>query len=69
MGEDCEKTVFLNIFFVAQSLSPGYVKTEIIPEEMKKFMTDMPALEAEDISAGILYVLGTPPRVQVNCFY
>jgi hypothetical protein len=27
---------------------------------------NMPLLEAEDISQGVLYVLGTPPRVQVR---
>jgi hypothetical protein len=27
---------------------------------------NLPLLEAEDISQGILYVLGTPPRVQVS---
>jgi hypothetical protein len=28
--------------------------------------SNMPFLEVEDISQGVLYVLGTPPRVQVN---
>ncbi|XP_041768717.1 farnesol dehydrogenase-like [Anopheles merus] len=46
------------------SVSPGAVKTEIldgvtIPEEM-------PMLEAEDISAAVLYAIGTPPHVQVH---
>uniref|UniRef100_A0A182WII2 Dehydrogenase n=1 Tax=Anopheles minimus TaxID=112268 RepID=A0A182WII2_9DIPT len=46
------------------SISPGGVRTEIfdnvsIPE-------DMPMLESEDISAAVLYVIGTPPHVQVH---
>ncbi|XP_052860259.1 farnesol dehydrogenase-like [Anopheles cruzii] len=46
------------------SISPGLVRTEIIPDSMKT--ADYPILEAEDIADGVLYVLGTPPRVQVH---
>lgn len=28
----------------------------------------MPFLEAEDIAEAVLYVLGTPPRVQVHTY-
>ena len=45
-----------------QSLSPGTVETEMVPEEYLKIR---PALKAEDIAAGVLYVLGAPPHVQV----
>ncbi|XP_055623913.1 farnesol dehydrogenase-like [Toxorhynchites rutilus septentrionalis] len=46
------------------SISPGTVKTEIIPnlEESEGF----PMLQSEDIAAAVLYVLGTPPHVQVH---
>jgi NADP+-dependent farnesol dehydrogenase len=53
-----------------QSLSPGAVKTEIIvasghtnfdPELLKQ----MPWLESKDIADAVLYILGTPPHVQV----
>ncbi|XP_055612045.1 farnesol dehydrogenase-like [Uranotaenia lowii] len=44
------------------SISPGAVKTEII----EGLPLDFQMLEPEDISAGVLYVLGTPPRVQVH---
>ena len=46
-----------------QSLSPGLVETEMIPED---FLKMRPALKAEDIAAGVLYVLGAPPHVQVR---
>ncbi|XP_058835435.1 farnesol dehydrogenase-like [Topomyia yanbarensis] len=46
------------------SISPGVVKTEILPQEM--LTQDIPMLEADDIADAILYVLGTPPRVQVH---
>jgi NADP-dependent 3-hydroxy acid dehydrogenase YdfG len=46
-----------------QSLSPGLVETEFIPEEYLKMS---PALNPEDIAAGVLYVLGAPPHVQVR---
>ncbi|XP_053689237.1 farnesol dehydrogenase-like [Sabethes cyaneus] len=46
------------------SISPGGVRTEIIPEE---FLTaEMPMLESEDIAEAVLYVVGTPPHVQVH---
>lgn len=50
-------------------ISPGYVKTEFqasagldLPEEY----AESPSLIAEDISDAILYVLGTPSRVQIK---
>ncbi|EAT40616.1 AAEL007669-PA [Aedes aegypti] len=46
------------------SISPGAVKTEIIPEAMRN--GKFPMLEAEDISEAVLYALGTPPRVQIQ---
>jgi hypothetical protein len=46
-----------------QSLSPGVVETEMVPEEILKMS---PALKPEDIAAGVLYVLGAPPHVQVR---
>lgn len=46
------------------SISPGAVKTDILPSEALN--AGMPMLEAEDIAGAILYVLGTPPRVQVH---
>ena len=39
------------------------VATEIIPEEALKIR---PHLKAEDIAAGVAYVLGAPPHVQVR---
>jgi len=48
------------------SVSPGGVRTEIIPKEMFELQPDFPVLESEDISAAVLYVLGTPPHVQVH---
>ncbi|KAI8124096.1 hypothetical protein FF38_00969 [Lucilia cuprina] len=44
------------------SVSPGLVDTEIVPDIYKK----MQMLKAEDISAGVMYCLSTPPHVQVH---
>lgn len=56
-----------------QSISPGLVNTEIIPEEQRKIIEKikMPILEASDVSNAVLYVLSTPPHVQVifQCFF
>uniref|UniRef100_A0A182SKY5 Dehydrogenase n=1 Tax=Anopheles maculatus TaxID=74869 RepID=A0A182SKY5_9DIPT len=46
------------------SISPGVVRTEMVPEG-KQFQ-DTPMLEAEDIVGAILYALGTPAHVQVH---
>jgi len=46
-----------------QSVSPGLVETEMPPED---FFNMSPALKSEDIAAGVLYVLGAPPHVQVR---
>ncbi|XP_049547185.1 farnesol dehydrogenase-like [Anopheles darlingi] len=46
------------------SISPGLVSTESVPDSMKTDGT--PILEPEDIADAVLYVLGTPPRVQVH---
>jgi NADP+-dependent farnesol dehydrogenase len=53
-----------------QSISPGAVKTEILiasghqdlEPEMSK---NIPFLESKDIADAVLYILGTPPHVQV----
>ncbi|GAB0095663.1 hypothetical protein DMENIID0001_110680 [Sergentomyia squamirostris] len=46
------------------SISPGLVRTELPP---KSFIEENSAiLEPQDISQSILYVLGTPPHVQVH---
>ncbi|XP_062558607.1 farnesol dehydrogenase-like [Armigeres subalbatus] len=46
------------------SISPGGVRTEIGGDA--EIPAEWPILEAEDISEAVLYVLGTPPRVQVH---
>ncbi|XP_052897702.1 farnesol dehydrogenase-like [Anopheles moucheti] len=46
------------------SISPGLVNTEAVPDAMKVGQT--PILEPEDIADAILYVLATPPRVQIH---
>lgn len=53
-----------------QSLSPGGVKTEFLiasgNQDFDPEMFDqMPLLESKDIADAVLYILGTPPHVQV----
>ncbi|EAT37326.1 AAEL010677-PA [Aedes aegypti] len=46
------------------SISPGVVKTEIVRGLHSS--EEFPMLESEDIAQAVLYVLGTPPHVQVH---
>jgi len=55
-------SILLSTFLLLQSISPGLVETEMAPEE---YMRKCPYLQPEDIAAGVLYVLGAPPHVQV----
>ncbi|XP_055695282.1 farnesol dehydrogenase-like [Lutzomyia longipalpis] len=48
------------------SVSPGAVKTEMMPDDVEERLGKIPFLEAEDISQSVLHVLGTPPRVQIH---
>lgn len=48
-----------------QSISPGAVDTEIFSTEMADVLKDC-MLKSEDISSAVMYVLGTPPHVQVT---
>lgn len=47
-----------------QSVSPGAVRTEILGDAILEVLKDR-ILNPEDISAGVLFVLSTPPHVQV----
>lgn len=53
------------------SISPGYVKSEFFvgkqwPTEFVEVLKSSPNLEVEDVANAVLYVLGTPPHVQVH---
>ncbi|XP_055380489.1 farnesol dehydrogenase-like [Condylostylus longicornis] len=49
------------------SISPGAVDTDIFPEECADMIkSTMPLLKSEDVSNAVLYVLGTPPHVQIH---
>ncbi|XP_069683485.1 farnesol dehydrogenase-like [Periplaneta americana] len=53
------------------SISPGTVKTEIaeasgFPLELTEAFKDTPYLEPKDIAHAVLYVLSTPPNVQIH---
>lgn len=42
------------------------METEIFSPEHLEVVKDMPHLKSEDIAAAVVYVLGTPPHVQVK---
>ncbi|XP_069683496.1 farnesol dehydrogenase-like [Periplaneta americana] len=53
------------------SVSPGAVRTEFglaagATPEMLEAYKDIPILESEDVADAVLYVLGTPPHVQIH---
>jgi NADP+-dependent farnesol dehydrogenase len=55
---------------MSQSLSPGGVKTEFFIASGREvpdaaLLYQLPLLESQDIADAVLYVLGTPPHVQV----
>ena len=55
---------------MSQSLSPGGVKTEFLIASGREvpdaeLLYQVPLLESQDIADAVLYVLGTPPHVQV----
>ncbi|XP_065082198.1 farnesol dehydrogenase-like [Ochlerotatus camptorhynchus] len=47
------------------SISPGAVRTEILPESITS-QQGIPILEPEDIADAVFYALSTPPRVQIH---
>ncbi len=52
-------------------LSPGVVRTDFVarmrgPEAGKRFHSQIRCLEAQDIADAVVYMLGTPPHVQVT---
>lgn len=47
------------------SISPGMVKTEIIPEPLRSDGT-LPLLDPAEVANSIIYALSTPPLVQVH---
>lgn len=60
----------MNIFEIldfVQSISPGGVETEMVSDDFVKLLETLgsPLLRPENISGTVLYVLGTPPNVQV----
>lgn len=52
-------------FILLQSVSPGVVDTEILPDSIRAVIKDR-MLHSEDISQGVLYAIATPPHVQVH---
>lgn len=61
----------LNQWKTFQSISPGYVKTEILEASAldvngMKVFSSFPALESKDIADAVVYVIETPQRVQIT---
>lgn len=58
----------INIYFIlpTKSISPGMVRTEILSKEMFDMAEQYTGvLLPEDVSAAVLFALGTPPHVQI----
>ncbi|KAL5275438.1 DHRS11.2 family protein [Megaselia abdita] len=47
------------------SLSPGGTKTDLFPDEHKEIM-NYPCLSPGDVSNAVMYVISTPPHVQIH---
>lgn len=48
------------------SISPGFVETEIITQQIRDNLKDFSRLSAEDIADALIYCLQTPPHVQIH---
>ncbi|XP_055372805.1 dehydrogenase/reductase SDR family member 11-like [Condylostylus longicornis] len=48
----------------AMSISPGLVKTDIVPQEI--INSKIPAINPEDIANAVCFALSTPPEVQIS---
>ncbi|KAF5298284.1 hypothetical protein FQR65_LT09795 [Abscondita terminalis] len=48
------------------SISPGLVDTNFLSEGNVGLFDSLPTLESEDIADAVVYVLGTPPHVQIH---
>lgn len=60
--------------FCTQSVSPGVVRTEFADAsdftgDLLDFLKEIPFLQSKDIADAVIYVLGTPPHVQVGKLY
>jgi hypothetical protein len=68
----CEKRLCAYFSSCFQSISPGLVDTELLRVRANKTLnpdelyTRLPSLKPSDIADAVLYVLGTPPHVQVQ---
>ncbi|KAF5298285.1 hypothetical protein FQR65_LT09796 [Abscondita terminalis] len=47
------------------SISPGWVDTNFRRDSNLETFDHLPALESEDVADSVMYVLGTPPHVQI----
>ncbi|KAJ8667740.1 hypothetical protein QAD02_009403 [Eretmocerus hayati] len=50
------------------NVSPGAVKTEMLDNALKANpkVTSIPSLEADDLANAVVYVIGSPPHVEIN---
>ena len=52
-------------FAHTQNISPGWVATEIVPDETKEMLGDV-ILQADDVAQAVMYALSTAPHTQVQ---
>lgn len=58
--------VFCCCLFLLQSISPGMVDTEFLNAFNSAAYSSLPKLQANDVTAALVYALGTPENVQVR---
>lgn len=58
-----------NLIIVLQNINPGLVDTETLRDLESDEIAEIPKLQPEDIAKTILYLLATPPHVQVSILY
>ncbi|XP_069966524.1 farnesol dehydrogenase [Bactrocera oleae] len=66
VNEICrQELITLKTKIKTTNICPGWVSTEIVPDETKVQLGDV-ILQADDIANAVLYALSTPPHAQVQ---
>lgn len=52
--------------FAAHTMAAAGLSMDAFPADVAEMMKNSPALLAKDLADAVLYVLGTPPHVQIH---
>lgn len=61
-----KRSILIDSTLRLQSISPGFVDTEIVNKDALPELSSFPMLRSEDIADAISYCIQTPPTVQIH---